>query len=85
MITDRAKPLALQAILYFTMAKSEGKTRSEAVADFVRSDLCKAFGENFTVGNVYGLAEAAGYCEETKTRFCTCSHVTGCECHLKGA
>ncbi len=60
-ITDNAKPLALQAILYFTMAKMEGRTRSEAVAAFIGSEMCKAFGDALTVGNVYGLAEAAGY------------------------
>lgn len=63
LIPDRVKPLALQAILYFTMAKADGKTRSEAVEEFVGSEMCLAFGEKFTVGNVYGLAEAAGYTE----------------------
>lgn len=62
-ITDRAKPLALQAILYFVTAKITGKTRSEAVAEFIRSTLCKRFGPDLTVGNVYGLAAAGGYCD----------------------
>jgi hypothetical protein len=61
MIAESAKPLALQAILYFLMAKEAGKTRPEAVAAFVESDLCKAFGESLTVANVYGLASAGGY------------------------
>ncbi len=61
MITEQAKPLALQAILYFVMARNDGLSRSEAVASFVGSPLCRAFGEKLTVGNVYGLAAAAGY------------------------
>lgn len=61
MIAEHAKPLALQAILYFVLAKMNGKTRSEAVADFIGSPMCREFGENLTVGNVYGLAEAGGY------------------------
>lgn len=61
MISENAKPLALQAILYFVMAKAEGKTRSEAVNAFIGSPMCLAFGDKLTVGNVYGLAEAGGY------------------------
>jgi hypothetical protein len=61
MITNAAKPLALQAILYFVMAKTDGEGGSEAVQNFVNSNLCRAFGDKLTVGNVYGLASAAGY------------------------
>lgn len=63
MITEQAKPLALQAILYFVMAKMDGKTRSEAVLAFVHSEICKEFGKDLTVANVYGLASAGGYIE----------------------
>jgi hypothetical protein len=61
LISERAKSLALQAILFFVMARAEGKSRSEAVSEFVESELCRAFGDTLTVGNVYGLAEAGGY------------------------
>ncbi len=61
MIAESAKPLALQSILFFVMAKMAGKTRLEAVTEFVNSPMCAAFGENLTVGNVYGLAKAGGY------------------------
>jgi hypothetical protein len=63
MITEAAKPLALQAILFFMLAKGDGKTRSEAVAEFIGSPMCRDFGDGLTVGNVYGLAEAGGYRE----------------------
>jgi len=69
MVTDYAKPLALQAVLYFLMARLDGKTRPEAIADFIGSKLCQEFGENLTVANVYGLAAAAGYgCAFSHTR-----------------
>ena len=68
MITDRAKPMALQAILFFVLAKMAGKTRSEAVTEFVGSPMCRAFGETLTVSNVYGLAEAGGYTQNEKAR-----------------
>lgn len=61
MITDRAKPLALQAILFFVMAKADGKTRLQAITEFCDGEVCRAFGDTLTVGNVYGLAFAAGY------------------------
>jgi hypothetical protein len=60
--TSRAWPvLVVQAVLYFLMARMANKTSSEAVADFVGSQLCRAFGNNLTVGDVYAMAEAAGY------------------------
>lgn len=61
LIPDHVKPLALQAILFFVMAKMAGKTRCDAVGEFIHSPMCEAFGDRFTVGNVYGLAEAGGY------------------------
>ena len=61
MITDHAKPLALQSILFFVLCKAQGKTRSEAISAFIGSPMCLAFGNGLTVGNVYGLAEAGGY------------------------
>ncbi len=61
MISDNAKSLALQAILYFLMARNAGKTRYEAICEFSGSPSSLAFGKDLTVANVYGLAEAAGY------------------------
>jgi hypothetical protein len=61
MITERARPLALQAILYFFMARTDGKSRAEAEAEFIGSELCRAFGDGLTLNNVDGLAAAAGY------------------------
>lgn len=60
MITERAKPLALQAILFFIVKRMSNNTREQAIKDFLKTEICKAFDE-LTVGNVYGLAEAAGY------------------------
>ncbi len=61
MIGENAKSLALQAILYFLMARNDGKTRYEAISEFCGSELSMAFGSDLTVANVYGLATAAGY------------------------
>jgi hypothetical protein len=61
LIPAEAEPRALQAILFFVMAKAAGESRSEAVARFVGSPLCEAFGDRLTVGNVYGFAQAGGY------------------------
>ena len=61
MIPEQAKPLAVQAVLYFLMARMDGKTQLEAITDFIGSRLCQEFGENLTLANVYGLAAAAGY------------------------
>lgn len=52
----------LQAILYFVLAKIDGKTRLEAITSFCDGELCRTmFNDNLTVGMVYGLAEAGGY------------------------
>jgi hypothetical protein len=61
MIPPAVEPLALQAILFFVLAKAAGDSRSEAVSKFVGSPLCEAFGDRLTVGNVYGFAQAGGY------------------------
>lgn len=50
LIPENVKPLALQAILFFVLANIGGKTRSEAVAAFVGSALCRAFGDGFDRG-----------------------------------
>ena len=52
----------LQAIIYFVLAKIEGKTRLEAIQAFCDGELCRTmFNDRLTVGMVYGLAQAGGY------------------------
>lgn len=51
-----------QAILYFVLAKIDGKTRLEAIQGFLDGELNRRyFNDRLTVGMVYGLAEAGGY------------------------
>lgn len=60
-IHEQTRPVALQAILFFTLAFMAGESRSEAITRFIRTELCRSCGDKLTVGNVYGFATAGGY------------------------
>ncbi len=57
------KSIILQCVLYFTLAKMEGKSRLEAVTSFLQSNFKYQFSDNLTVGMVYAMAAAGGYPE----------------------
>lgn len=60
MVSEAAKPYALQAIIFFMICRNEGLSSLEAWRKFDQSYLANCF-QDMTVGNLWGLMTVAGY------------------------
>ncbi len=58
---EQLKALVTKAAVYFALCRVAGWPREQAQREFLDSPLCRNFGPELTVGDLWAFVESAGY------------------------